>query len=183
MATIILGITASIAAYKAADIASQLVKRGHEVHCVCTPTALQFVTPLTLMTLSRQPVITSFEDETNEWQPAHIKLAKMADLLCIVPASANTMACMAQGLAPNALTSLYLACRCPVLIFPAMNGQMWDHVATQQNARTLAAREAHYIHGPDEAGVLACGDEGRGRLLPVERVIVEIEAALSKIAE
>ncbi len=179
MATIILGITASIAAYKAADIASQLVKHGHEVHCVCTPTALQFVTPLTLMTLSRQPVITSFEDETGEWQPAHIKLAKMADLLCIVPATANTMACMAQGLAPNALTSLYLAYRGPVLIFPAMNGQMWDHIATQQNACILAERDNHTIHGPDDSGMLACGDEGRGRLLPVSRIVAEIEAALS----
>ncbi len=179
MATIILGITASIAAYKAADIASQLVKRGHDVHCVCTPTALQFVTPLTLMTLSRHPVITTFEDELGEWQPAHIKLAKMAELLCIVPATANTMACMAQGLAPNALTSLYLACTCPVLIFPAMNGRMWAHEATQQNARVLAGRALHQIHGPDEGGMLACGDEGRGRLLPVEQVIACIESALS----
>ncbi len=178
MATIVLGITGSIAAYKAADIASQLVKHGHEVHCVCTPSALQFVTPLTLMTLSRQPVITTFEDEVSEWQPAHIKLAKMADLLCIVPASANTMACMAHGLAPNALTSLYLACTCPVLIFPAMNGRMWAHTATQANAAALAARPLHSIHGPDEGGMLACGDEGKGRLLPVPRIIELIEQAL-----
>lgn len=178
MATIILGVCGSIAAYKAADVASRLVKQGHEVHCVCTPTALQFVTPLTLMTLSRNPVITTFEDETGSWVPVHIDLAQRADLLAIVPATANTMACMAQGLAPNALTSLYLANRAPVLIFPAMNGNMWNHPATQQNAAILLGREGHRIIGPDAAGMLACGTEGQGRLVPVERIVDEILAAL-----
>ncbi len=178
MATIVLGVTGSIAAYKAADVASALVKRGHEVHCVCTPTALQFVTPLTLMTLSRNPVICSFEDETNSWVPVHIELATRADLLCILPASANTMACMAHGMAPNALTSLYLACTCPVLIFPAMNEHMWDHVATQQNAECLAARAKHHIIGPDESGILACGDVGKGRLVPLEQMLQNILGAL-----
>ena len=179
MATIILGVTGSIAAYKAADVASRLVKLGHSVHCVCTPCALQFVTPLTLMTLSRNPVVSSFEDETGSWVPLHIKLAAMADLFCVLPASANTIACMAQGLAPNALTSLYLACRAPVLIFPAMNGLMWDHPATQQNAATLAARENHQIIGPDNCGILACGDEGKGRLVSVDCAIEAIVAALA----
>ncbi len=178
MATIVLGVCGSIAAYKAADVASRLVKLGHEVHCVCTPAALQFVTPLTLMTLSRHPVITTFEDETVGWVPVHIELAQKADLLAIVPASANTMACMAQGLAPNALTSLYLANRAPVLIFPAMNGNMWTHPATQQNAAILAAREGHRIIGPEEGGMLACGTEGQGRLVPVEQIVQEILAAL-----
>ncbi len=178
MATIILGVCGSIAAYKAADVASRLVKLGHEVHCVCTPTALQFVTPLTLMTLSHNPVITTFEDETGSWVPVHIDLAQRADLLAIVPATANTMACMAQGLAPNALTSLYLANRAPVLIFPAMNGNMWNHPATQQNAAILLGREGHRIIGPDAVGMLACGVEGQGRLVPVERIVDEILAAL-----
>ncbi len=176
MATIVLGITGSIAAYKAADIASALVKQGHNVHCVCTPTALQFVTPLTLMTLSRNPVVSSFEEETGDWQPTHIKLAKAADLLCIVPASANTMAAMCYGLAQNTLTSLYLAARCPVLIFPAMNGMMWEHEATQNNAQILAARPNHHIIGPAEGGILACGDEGRGKLLPVAEIVEKIAA-------
>ncbi len=180
MATIVLGICGSIAAYKAADVASRLVKTGHEVHCVCTPTALKFVTPLTLMTLSRHPVIAHFEDEVGSWVPVHIELARKADLLAIVPASAHTMACFAHGLAPNALTSLYLANRAPVLIFPAMNGAMWDHPATQQNAATLAARPGHRIIGPDDKGVLACGAEGKGRLLPVERIVAEICAALPR---
>lgn len=178
MATVILGVCGSIAAYKAADVASRLVKLGHEVHCVCTPTALQFVTPLTLMTLSRNPVITTFEDETGSWVPVHIDLAQRADVLAIVPASANTMACMAQGFAPNALTSLYLANRAPVLIFPAMNGNMWEHPATQQNAAILAARENHRIIGPAESGMLACGVEGKGRLVDVDTIVQEIVAAL-----
>lgn len=178
MATIVLGVCGSIAAYKAADVASRLVKAGHEVHCVCTPNALRFVTPLTLMTLSRNPVICSFEDETESWVPVHINLAQRADLLVIAPASAHTMACMARGLAPNALTSLYLACKAPVLIFPAMNGAMWEHPATQENAAILAARPAHVILGPAESGVLACGAEGKGRLLPVDDIVQAISQRL-----
>lgn len=179
MATIVLGICGSIAAYKAADIASALVKHGHCVHCVCTPTALRFVTPLTLMTLSRQPVISAFEEETTDWVPAHIDLAQKADVLAIAPASAHTMACMAHGLAPNVLTSLYLACTAPTLVFPAMNTHMWEHPATQQNARTLTERGCRII-GPAEDGALACGAVGKGRLLPVEQIVQEITAALQK---
>ena len=174
MATIVLGVCGSIAAYKAAGVASRLVKLGHEVHCVCTPAALEFVTPLTLMTLSRNPVITTFADETGSWVPVHIDLAQRADVLAIVPASANTMACMAHGQCPNALTSLYLAYRGPVLIFPAMNGAMWEHPATQANAATLAARANHYIIGPAEEGMLACGAMGKGRLVDTDCIVQAI---------
>ena len=178
MATIVLGVCGSIAAYKAAGVASHLVKLGHQVHCVCTPAALEFVTPLTLMTLSRNPVITTFEDETGSWVPVHIDLAQRADVLAVVPASANTMACMAHGQCPNALTSLYLAYRGPVLIFPAMNGMMWDHPATQANAATLAARDNHLIIGPDDDGMLACGTSGKGRLVTEDHIVQSILAAL-----
>ncbi len=177
MATIVLGVCGSIAAYKAAGVASRLVKLGHAVHCVCTPAALQFVTPLTLMTLSRNPVICTFEDETGSWVPVHIELAQRADVLAFVPASANTMACMAHGMAPNALTSLYLAYRGPVLIFPAMNGDMWDHPATQENARILQARGCRII-GPESCGMLACGAEGKGRLVDEDTIVQEILAAV-----
>lgn len=174
MATIILGITGSIAAYKAADVASQLVKRGHNVHCVCTQSALEFVTPLTLTTLSRNPAITGFRDDAAEWKPKHIELAEKADLLAIVPATANVIARMAHGLADDTLGALYLANRAPVLVFPAMNCHMWAHPATQENVRLLAARPEHRIIGPDDNGTLACGAEGKGRLLPVERIVEEI---------
>lgn len=178
MACVVLGVCGSIAAYKAADVASWLVKQGHEVHCVCTPTALRFVTPLTLMTLSRHPVISAFEDETGSWVPPHIQLAQQADVLVILAATANTLACMAHGMAPNALTSLYLANRAPVLIFPAMNGHMWEHPATQANAACLAARAGHFIYGPAESGLLACGVEGKGRLLPVPEICERIVSHL-----
>ena len=177
MATIVLGVCGSIAAYKAAGVASRLVKLGHEVHCVCTPAAREFVTPLTLMTLSRNPVICTFEDETTSWVPVHIELAQKADVLAIVPASANTMACMAHGMAPNALTSLYLAYRGPVLIFPAMNGDMWEHPATQENARILENRGCRII-GPEACGMLACGTEGKGRLVDEDTIMREILESL-----
>ncbi len=178
MATIVLGVCGSIAAYKAAGVASRLVKLGHEVHCVCTPTALRFVTPLTLMTLSRNPVICTFEDETGSWVPVHIELAQKADVLAVVPASANTMACMAQGMAPNALTGLYLAYRGPVLIFPAMNGDMWEHPATQANVGMLEKRGCRII-GPEASGMLACGAEGKGRLVDEDTIVREILSAVS----
>lgn len=169
MATIVLGICGSIAAYKAADVASSLVKGGHEVHCVCTPAALKFVTPLALHTLSRNPVICTMDDETADWMPTHITLAQKADVLAIVPATANTIACMARGLAPNVLTSLYLATRAKVLLFPAMNTLMWEHKATQENVQILL-RRGHDIIGPAEDGALACGSTGKGRLVPVEQI-------------
>lgn len=181
MSVIVLGITGSIAAYKAAGVASRLVKLGHEVHCVCTPEALHFVTPLTLMTLSRQPVISSFEDESATWVPVHIDLAQRADVLAIVPATAHTIGCMARGLAPNALTSLYLANRAPVLIFPAMNGAMWEHPAVQENVDILASR-GHRIIGPAESGTLACGAEGKGRLVDEDTIVQQILAALGGAA-
>lgn len=177
MATVILGICGSIAAYKAADIASRLVQKGHEVHCVCTPTALRFVTPLTLMTLSRHPVISSFDEETTGWVPQHIALAQKADLFAVAPASAHTMACFARGLAPNVLTSLYLANRAPVLIFPAMNTLMWEHSATQENVQILTQRGDRII-GPAEEGTLACGSTGKGRLLEVDAIVSHISALL-----
>lgn len=180
MSTIILGITGSIAAYKAADIASQLSKLGHDVHCICTEKAFDFVTPVTLQTMSRHAVLSSFDDEKDQWPPLHLDLAQKADLLVIAPATANTMAQMAHGLAPNVLTSLYLACRAPVLICPAMNGFMWEHAATQENAKTLASRDRHEIFGPDESGILACGDAGKGRMMPADRIVQRITELLAR---
>lgn len=171
MSTIILGITGSIAAHKSADIASRLTKLGHDVHCVCTAMALDFVTPSTLLNLSRRKVFSSFDDEAGQWPPLHIDLARRADLFVVAPATANTIAQMAHGLAPNVLTSAYLAYRGNVLVCPAMNTMMWDHPATQQNIQTLATRPGHLIFGPDDEGTLACGDPGKGRMMPVEKIV------------
>ena len=171
---IILGISGSIAAYKAADLASQLVKRGHCVHAVMTRAALEFITPLTLQTLTRNPVLVSLEDEKNSWKPGHIELADQADLLVVAPASANLLGHFANGLAPDPLSSIYLALPplTPVMIAPAMNGKMWLHPATQRNVKQLVADGCCLI-GPDE-GSLACGYEGIGRMASVDEILAKI---------
>ncbi|GAA5496836.1 coenzyme A biosynthesis bifunctional protein CoaBC [Rubritalea halochordaticola] len=177
MATIVIGISGSIAAYKAADLTSQLVKEGHEVHCVMTQAATEFIPPLTLQVLSRNPVLVTLEDEKQSWKPGHIDLADRADLLVIAPASANTLGNFANGLAPDPLSSIYLATKAKVLIAPAMNGKMWDHPATQRNVETLKS-DGCLFHGPDSEGMLACGYEGKGRLMPVDSILDAIKAIL-----
>jgi phosphopantothenoylcysteine decarboxylase len=173
---IVLGISGSIAAYKAADLASQLVKQGHEVHVVMTRAATEFITPLTLQTLTRQPVLVSLEDEKQSWKPGHIELADHADLFVVAPASANVIGQFANGLSPDPLASIYLALprTTPVLIAPAMNGKMWLHPANQRNVAQLTADGCHFV-GPAE-GDLACGYEGIGRLATVEEILTKIGA-------
>ncbi|MBX7212309.1 MAG: phosphopantothenoylcysteine decarboxylase [Verrucomicrobiaceae bacterium] len=169
MSRIILGITGSIAAYKAADITSLLTKAGHDVTCVMTKEALEFVTPLTLQVLSKNPVVTDLFAEKEGWQPGHIQLADVADLLLIAPATANVLAAMTHGFAHDALTAIALATRAPILIAPAMNGKMWEHVATRENVAKLSARGVKFVD-PAE-GILACGYDGIGRLAPVEDIV------------
>ncbi len=165
-----LGVTGSIAAYKAADLTSLLTKQGCDVRVVMTADALRFITPVPFKTLSRHPVVTDLYDEEAGWQPMHIKLADEADLLLVAPATAHTVARLALGLANDALSCVALALnpQARVLIAPAMNGKMWLHPATQQNVTTLKARGVEFI-GP-EKGLLSCGYEGLGRLWPVEKV-------------
>ncbi len=179
MSNIVLGVTGSIAAYKAADLASQLTKLGHEVHCVLTRAATEFVTPLTLQVLSRQPVLVSLEDEKNSWKPGHIELADNADLFLVAPLSADTLGNFARGLAPDPLSSIYLALprSTPVLLAPAMNGKMWAHPATARNLATVKEDGCHIVD-PAE-GDLACGYEGVGRLADVNDIL---SAATSLLA-
>ena len=177
MARIILGVSGSIAAYKAADIASQLTKLEHSVTCVLTQDAREFVTPLVLQTLSKNPVVTGLYDEKESWRPGHIQLADSADLILLAPATANLMANLAHGLAPDVLTAICLATRAPFLIAPAMNGKMWQHRATKQNVSTLKEWGYQFI-GPDE-GMLSCGYEGIGRLWPVEGIVEQAVSVLS----
>ncbi len=167
---VVLGVTGSIAAYKAADLTSQLTKLGCDVRVVMTADALRFITALPFKTLSRHPVITDLYDEEEGWKPTHIRLADEADLLLIAPATANTIARLAHGIADDALGCIALALnpRARLLLAPAMNGKMWLHAATQQNVAALKSRGAEFI-GPEE-GLLSCGYEGLGRLWPVERV-------------
>ena len=167
---IVLGVTGSIAAHKAIDLASQLTKAGANVHVVLTADAQKFVTTLAFKTLSRNPVVTDLYDEEEGWKPTHIRLADEADLLLIAPATANSLAKFAHGLADDALSCITLALnpQARVLMAPAMNGKMWLHPATQSNVATLKSRGAEFI-GPEE-GLLSCGYEGIGRLWPVDQI-------------
>ena len=178
MKKILLGVTGSIAAYKAADLTSQLVKAGHSVTVVMTADAREFITPLTLQTLSKNPVVTGLYDERESWRPGHIQLADEADLLVVAPATANTIAMLANGLAGDVLGALALATLAPVLIAPAMNGKMWHHPATRENVARLSGRGVRFI-GPEE-GILACGYEGLGRLWPVEGIVARVAEMLDE---
>src|SRR3954463_3719112 len=167
---IVLGVTGSIAAYKAADLASKLAKGGANVNVVMTADAQKFITPLAFKTLSRNPVITNLYEEEKVGKPPHIRLADEAALLLIAPATANVLAKLAHGLADDALSCIALALntKAKLLIAPAMNGKMWLHPATQQNVATLISRGAEFI-GP-EKGLLSCGYDGIGRLWPVDKI-------------
>ncbi len=174
--TVLLGVTGSIAAFRAADLTSKLVKAGHEVHVVMTRHATEFVAPLTFQVLSRNPVTVSIFDEKESWHPGHIELADRADLFLIAPATANVIAKIAAGIADDALTSIALATPAPLWIAPAMNGKMWLHPATKENVERLTNRRVHFL-GPDE-GMLACGYEGIGRLWEVEKIFHETQRFL-----
>jgi phosphopantothenoylcysteine synthetase/decarboxylase len=170
---IILGVTGSIAAHKAADLASLLTKQKCDVRVVMTVDAKQFITPLPFKTLTRNPVVISLFDDDDGVKPTHIELADTADLLLIAPATANVIAKLAHGIADDALTCIALALnpKAKILIAPAMNGKMWLHPATQANVATLRARGVVFV-GPDE-GLLACGYEGIGRLWPVDKIAAQ----------
>jgi phosphopantothenoylcysteine synthetase/decarboxylase len=167
---IVLGVTGSIAAHKAADLASLITKAGANVSVVMTADAQRFITPLPFRTLSRNPVVTDLYDEEEGWKPTHIKLADEAALLLVAPATANFIAKLAHGLADDALSCIALALnpQAKILIAPAMNGKMWLHAATQENVARLKQRGVEFI-GPD-AGLLSCGYEGVGRLWPVDQI-------------
>lgn len=168
--TVLLGVTGSIAAHKAVDLTSLLVKQGIDVHVILTRDAQQFITPLPFKTLSRNPVVTDLFADLSNWQPRHIELADAARLMVIAPATANTIAKLASGIADNALTCIALALNkdARILIAPAMNSKMWIHPATQRNVDILKSRGADFI-GPEQ-GLLACGYEGIGKLCPVEQI-------------
>ena len=168
--TIVLGVTGSIAAYRAVDLCSQLTKKGCDVRVVMTLQALRFVTAIPFKTLSRNPVVTDLYDEESGWKPSHITLADDANLFLVAPATANVIAKLAVGLADDALSCIALALNpnAKILLAPAMNGKMWQHPATQHNVGILKERGTDFI-GPEE-GLLSCGYEGIGRLWEVEKI-------------
>ena len=169
--TIALGVSGSIAAYKAADLTSELRKAGADIHVVMTESATQFISALTLGTLSRNPVLTSFWDEEG-WQPGHIELADKIDLFLVAPATAQQVGNYANGLAPDLLGAIYLATKAPVMLAPAMNGKMYEHEAVQKNLETLKGRGVEIIE--PVVGELACGYEGIGKLASVDEIIKRV---------
>lgn len=174
---IILGITGSIAAYKAAMLCRLLVKEGAEVRVVMTPLAKQFITPLTMATLSKHPILVEFfNPENGEWN-SHVSLGEWADLMLIAPATANTLAKMTTGIADNLLMTTYLSARAKVAVAPAMDLDMYAHVTTQQNLRTLAERGVAIIE--PEAGELASGLVGKGRMAEPEEIVEQVKRILA----
>ena len=173
---VVLGVTGGIAVYKSCEIVSRLRKLGVETHVIMTKNAAQFVQPLTFETLSNHPVVTDTFARPETWEVEHIALAKRADVFAIAPATANIMAKMACGIADDMLSTTVLATKAPILLAPAMNTGMWTAAVTQQNVQTLKARGVHFA-GP-EAGFLACGDTGAGRMSEPETIVRAIVSLL-----
>ena len=179
MANILLAVTGSISAYKAADLTSQLTKLGHQVKILMTPAATAFITPLTLQVLSKQAVLVEVMTEDDPKQIQHIDLGKEADLFLVAPASANTIAKLAIGLADNMVTSTALALPqgTKKILAPAMNAKMLEHPATQRNLKLLQDY-GYQIIQPRHA-TLACGDQGSGALASIETILTTIQESLS----
>lgn len=175
---ILLGVTGSIAAYKAAQLCRLLVTAGADVQVVMTPLAKQFITPLTMATLSKHPIRVEFFDPENGAWHSHVSLGEWADCYLIAPATANTLAKMAAGIADNLLLTTYLSARCPVVVAPAMDLDMYAHAATQQNLRTLAERHVSIVE-PAE-GELASGLHGKGRMAEPETIAAFVGELLTE---
>ena len=174
--TIILGVTGGIAIHKSIDLASQLVKGGASVHVVMTENATRLVQPLQFQVISRNPVLLNLFDTGTDWKPPHIDFADRADLLAIVPATANIVGKMANGIADDALSTVAVSVHCPTLLAPAMNGHMYHNPFVQRNINTLKTHGIHFIE--PASGDLACGYEGTGRLNTVEAILQRIRDIL-----
>src|SRR5713226_6539624 len=175
--TIVLGVSGGIAAYKAAELVRLLVTSGANVRVMMTRNATEFIAPLTLQTLSSNPVATDTFSLTQESEIGHIRLADSADAIVIAPATADLIAKAALGIADDLVTTVLLAARCPVAFAPAMNVHMYQHPTVAENLEKLRSRGATIIE-PGE-GALACGYEGKGRLVDPAAIVVEVERMLS----
>jgi len=176
---ILLGVSGSIAAYKAAPLVRLLVQAGAEVQVILTEAAALFVTPLTLGTLSKKPVLTGFlrDAASGQWHN-HVELGLWAEAYVVAPASANTLGQLANGLCPNLLSAVYLSARCPVFLAPAMDLDMYAHPAVQTNIQRLRSFGNHVFDSP--AGELASGLSGPGRMLEPEQIVAELGIFFTK---
>jgi len=175
---IVLGVTGSIAAYKAAEVASRIVQGGGGVTVVMTRAAARFVGPLTFQALTRRRVLIEQFDPEAVLEPDHVALAAKAGLVLVAPATANFLGKAAHGIADDLLTSLLLAAECPVLVAPAMNERMWKNPAVQENLRILRRRGFRFVE--PGTGFLACGEYARGRLAEPERIVAEAGKILGR---
>ena len=178
MKNILIGITGGIAAYKSASFARLLIKNGYDVRVIMTASAQAFITPLTLQALTGNPVHIDLLDETAELGMGHIELAKWADLLIIAPATANTIAKLAMGIADDLLTTVCLATTAPILVAPAMNQQMWQHPSVKLNLQTLTDYDYEIIQ--PASGEQACGDIGEGRLPEPEQLLEYVQYFIAR---
>ncbi|MGN1370117.1 MAG: bifunctional phosphopantothenoylcysteine decarboxylase/phosphopantothenate--cysteine ligase CoaBC [Aristaeellaceae bacterium] len=179
--SVVLGVTGGIAAYKACEVVSRLRKMGADVYVIMTKSATEFVQPLTFETLSNHPVVTDTFARPATWEVEHIALAKRADVFAIAPATANILAKMAHGIADDMLSTTVLATKAPVLVAPAMNTGMWTAEVTQENCAALKKRGVQFV-GPD-AGFLACGDTGSGRMSEPAAIVEAIAALLCPVQD
>ena len=170
--TVVLGVTGGIAVYKACDLVSSLRKLGIEVHVIMTKSASEFVTPMTFQTMSQNFVTLDMFEEPKTWDVEHIALAKKADVFVVAPATANIIGKMANGIADDMLSTTLMATRAPILVAPAMNTNMYSHPLTQENINKLERLGYKFVE--PASGRLACGDEGKGKLAPVEEILKEI---------
>lgn len=175
---IVLGVTGGIAAYKAADLCSRLIKAGAHVDVVMTKHATSFINPLTFQTLSGNPVVVEQFETPTGWELAHISLSQKADLFAVVPATANMIGKLANGIADDFLSTAILATTAPVMVAPAMNTKMFEHPAVQENMETLRRRGVLVLDTAE--GRLACGDIGKGKLLDVEEIVFAMEKSLTE---
>lgn len=177
MKTIVIGITGGIAAYKAIEVVNQLHKDGYNIEVIMTQSAQKFITPLTFQTISGNQVVSNMFDPVAQWDTKHIALARKADLFAIVPATANIIGKIANGIADDMLSTTVMATKAPVLIFPAMNTAMYENPIVQSNLIRLT-QYGYKIYETDN-GHLACGEQGTGKLLTWERIVEEIKKVLA----
>lgn len=173
---IALGVTGSIAAYKAAELVRMIFRKKWDVSVIMTRAATHFIGELTFRTLSRRPVMIDMFDVAEEWEPAHVSLADCVDAMLIAPCTANVIAKLAHGIADDALTATALACEMPIVIAPAMNDKMWRHSATRENIALLKSRGVVFVDVGQ--GELACGTVGCGRLADLGAIMDALEKAV-----
>ncbi len=177
MKNIVVGVSGGIACYKAIEIVNQLKKDGYNVNVIMTKSAQEFVRPLTFQVMSGNLVVTDMYDPIDHWDTTHIDLGKNADVFVIVPATANIIGKIASGIADDMLSTTVMVATCPIIIAPAMNTAMYENPFVQENIKKLEKKNYHVLKTKE--GLLACGDEGKGKLLPWE----EITQYIKDIAE